>query len=171
MTDGRRKVLRRFYEPLLLLNALGSVRGKPIKPEASADSTGADVLKLRRSFLDGIAYICAFEKFTGCVTAAGLENTPSGPVLWLAANGGITPTVLLFAEDVLATIHSLAAHDPKEKRQDEAEQVQPDLLRRVVTFNVRRLQSYTLSIIHHHIGPCQEIMRSSRGSSGMCGLV
>ena len=57
-----RKLLRRFYEPLLLLSALGQIRGQRIKPESDANSISPNIQKLRRSFVDGIAYICAYEK-------------------------------------------------------------------------------------------------------------
>ena len=48
-----RRLLRRFYEPLLLLDALGPVRGDQIKSEIRLNEVDGDTQKLRRAFADG----------------------------------------------------------------------------------------------------------------------
>ena len=161
MIETRRKVLRRFYEPLLLLDALGRIRGKHIKPEANLDSASPDISKLRRSFVDGIAYVCAYKKFPDFVTAAALEKTPQGIVVWLAANGGIEPEALRFTTELVDSLHHLAIIERKEERQNTTEQSLPVLLRRIVAFNACRLQKYISSIMKRHVGPCLKILRSS----------
>ena len=71
----KRKVLRRFYEPLWLLSALGQIRGERIKSEINIDPLSPNIQKLRRSFVDRIAYIHASEKEPSRVTAVALGKT------------------------------------------------------------------------------------------------
>ena len=165
MIETRRSVVRRFYEPLMLLDALGRIRGKHIKPETNLDSASPDMSKLRRSFVDGIAYVCAYKKSSDFVTAAALEKTPQGIVLWLAANGGIEPEALHFTTKLVDALHHLAIIECKEERQSTAEQTLPVLLQRVVTFNACRLRTYISSITLRCMGPCLQILRSSRPQS------
>ena len=42
----KRKVLRRFCEPLLLLSALGQIRGERIKSEINIDSLAGDEIQV-----------------------------------------------------------------------------------------------------------------------------
>jgi hypothetical protein len=138
----RRKVLRRFYEPLLLLHALGQVRGARIKPELNFDTSGQNHQKIRRSFADGIAYISAYEKGPDYVTASALEKSPQGIIVWLAANADIKPEVITFLESVLEDLGHIAAQSNASDRQQIGIQMKESLLTRIVTFNKNRLQAY-----------------------------
>lgn len=93
--------LRLLYEPLCLLHTLSEVRGDRIKPgDISSEFPGSTAPKCYRAFVDAIAYICAYQKKPGYVTAAALEEAPDAIVILLASNDGIDMAVLAFLEKV-----------------------------------------------------------------------
>ncbi|KAJ5192197.1 hypothetical protein N7449_008339 [Penicillium cf. viridicatum] len=95
------KKLRLLYEPLCLLRTLSEVRGDRIKPgDISSEFPGSTAPKCYRAFVDAIAYICAYQKKPGYVTAAALEEAPDAIVILLAANDGIDMAVLALLEKV-----------------------------------------------------------------------
>ena len=160
--EQKRRLLRRLYEPLLLLEAL---RRAPEKPPNSIDDiepSGKSVEGLRRSFVDGIAYLSAFERYSDCVTAAALETNPQGPILWLAANDEIRSTTIEFLREVLAVLHSVAREDNLQARNNVADRITPGLLRQVVTFGVPRLQKYVNNIRNINLSLCVALMRESQ---------
>ena len=161
-----RKVLRRFYEPLLLLNALGQIRGKRIKPESDPNSLSPNIQKLRRSFVDGIAYICAYEKGSRRVTAAALEKTPQGITVWLAANEKLEEKVIQFLETVLSDIQRIAELDDRESRHRKGEQTVEDLTSRVVAFNAPRIQTYCEQVARKHAPACLDTISKGGMKSG-----
>lgn len=156
--DTKRKVLRRFYEPLLLLEALKRVSQTSPRPDAdepmSSSTTG-----FRRAFVDGIAYLCAFERFSDNVTAAALAKTPHGLVLWLATNGGVSRPTIVFLEAMLQDLHRIAAQEAPIDRQNMAAQITPSLLRQAVAFGAPRLQKYVKSIKNIEPQQCIQLMR------------
>ena len=161
-----RKILRRFYEPLLLLNALGQIRGDRIKPESDTNSISPNIHKLRRSFVDGIAYICAYEKGVRRVTAAALERTPEGILIWLAANENIEEKVIQFLGMILSDIQHIAELDDMEDRQREGDQLPEDLTTRIVAFNGPRIQTYYEQVARKHAPACLDTISNGRIKSG-----
>ncbi len=159
------EVLRRFYEPLLLLNALGQIRGKRIKPELVTDDSGPNRQKIRRSFADGIAYICACEKDPDHVTATALEQTPQGITVWLAANGDIEEKVIPFLEDVLFDLHYVAEQNSASERQNAGRQILDGLITRVIAFNESRIQVYYRKA-RRYVSQCLVVMGEIQESSG-----
>lgn len=159
--DHRRKLLRRFYEPLLLLEALKRASQKRSKPEVdepmSSSTTG-----FRRAFVDGIAYLCASERFSNHVTAAALERTPHGQVLWLATNDGVSQPTVNFLEAVLKDLHLVATQEALKDRQKKAEDISPSLLRRAITFGAPRLQKYVNNIKNIELKQCTQFMRRTQ---------
>ncbi|KAJ5644783.1 hypothetical protein N7507_010794 [Penicillium longicatenatum] len=98
------KTLRLLYEPLCLLYTLSQVRGNRTKPsEISHEGPGLTGPRCYRNFVDAIAYICAYRKEPGYVTAAALEETPNEIVVLLAANSGVDDKVI----GLLKTIHGI----------------------------------------------------------------
>ena len=167
----RRKVLRRFYEPVLLLSALGQIRGERIKPESDTDNLGPNIQKLRRSFTDGIAYICAYEKGSRRVTAAALEKTPQGLKVWLAANENIGEKVIQFLEKVLSDIQRIAQLNDKESREWEGEQTVEDLTSRIVAFNAPRIQTYYEQVSRKYATACLDIINKGHVKSGALKII
>jgi hypothetical protein len=156
--DLRYKVVRRFYEPLLLLHALGPIRGGRIKAGVVSDNTGINHTQLRRSFADAIAYICAYKKGPNYVTAAALERTPQGVVVWLAANSKIEEKVIEFLDDVLIHVQGIVDRDDGEDRQQAAELAAEKLSSMITNFHMPRLEVYHRKIVEHLIQPCQEVL-------------
>jgi hypothetical protein len=154
----RYKVARRFYEPLLLLHALGTIRGGRIKPEIVPETTGTNHTQIRRSFADTIAYICAYKKGPDYVTAAALEKTPRGVVVWLAANSEIGENVKVFLGDVLAQVRDVVDLDDMEEQQQAAQLAKENLSRMITNFHIPRLEVYRKKIITDLIQPCQEVL-------------
>lgn len=163
----RPKVLRRFYEPLLLLNSLGQIRGERIKAETNSFSSSPNIQKIRRSFVDGIAYICAYQKGPSWVTAAALEKTPEGVTVWLAANEDIGGNVIGFLQKVLSDIQKIAALDDRESRLREAERIKEPLTSRIIAFNAPRIETYFDRVKRKHVPECLKIMDEERKSNGM----
>ena len=169
--SSQRKVSRQF-EPLLLLEALKRVSQTCSTPDAdepmSSSTTGS-----RRAFVDGIASLCASERFSKTVTAAALAKTPNGLVLWLATNGGISRPALVFLEAMLQDLHHAAAQEASIGRQTMAAQITPTLLRQAVTFGASRLQLFG---VQYHLAvsgcecPDQETMVIDAGDLGSKSL-
>lgn len=165
----RHKVLRRFYEPLLLLSALGQIRGERIKPAIDADTPSPNLQRLRRSFVDGIAYICAYEKDPGRVTAAALEKTPQGITVWLAANAKIGVNVIQFLETVLSDIQRIAELNNRESRQREGEKTVEYLTSRIVAFNEPRIRAY-YDLVRKLVPTCLRVISVEGVESGTSKL-
>jgi hypothetical protein len=160
LVELRRKVLRRFYEPLLLLNALGQVRGERIKPAPDSDLSGPSHRNIRRSFADGIAYISAYDKGPDYVMATALEKSPQGTVVWLAANAEITPKVFAFLQSIWDDLGNIAAQSNASERRQMGMQIFENLLTRVIAFNEARLQLYC-KMVQGFAKTCLSIIRET----------
>ena len=160
--EQRKKLLRRLYEPLLLLEALRRAPEKPPNSIEDIEPSGKSIEGLRRSFVDGIAYLSAFERYSDCVTAAALETNPQGPILWLAANDGISSTTTNFLREVLTELQTVAREDNLQARTNVADRITPGLLRRVVSFSVPRLRKYINNIHNVNLTLCISLMRQSQ---------
>ena len=138
----RRKVERRFYEPLLLLSALGQTRGERTKAEITTDTLCPDIRNLRRNLVDDIAYICSNEKGSKCVTAVAIQKIPQGIVVWLAANKKIGRKVNQFLDSVLSDIQQISTPSDKDSRRKEGERLKEGLASKIVDFNTPRIGVY-----------------------------
>ncbi|KAF2809198.1 uncharacterized protein BDZ99DRAFT_350290, partial [Mytilinidion resinicola] len=98
------KVLRRFYEPILILHALDPCRGGRIKDYPKADPTGVDTTQLRRSLIKYLAYICDYEKGGSTCTAIALQQCSNKVEYWIAANDSVKPKTVQFLKDTLADL-------------------------------------------------------------------
>ena len=166
----RQKVLRRFYEPLLLLDALGEVRGQRIKPEAVEDTTYTNITKHRRSFADGIAYICSYQRGPDWVTAVALERLPGTIRVWLTANEDIKSEVFEFLEGILLQIQSVSELEGEASRRTACEQNLDQATTDVLAFNTPRLLSYFKLISSKFVKPCLEIMQIEHETNGTTSL-
>ena len=158
LIEQKRKLLRRLCEPLLLLQALRRAP-ESLKSIDDVEPSSRSIEGLRRSFVDGNAYLSAFERYSDCVTAAALETTPQGPMLWLAANDGIRSTTIEFLRKVLAELHTVAREDHPQARNIMAERITPGLLRGVITFSMPRLRKYVNNIRNINVRSCVSLMR------------
>jgi hypothetical protein len=154
----RYKVTRRFYEPLLLLDALDSIRGGRIKHKIVSDDTETNHTKVRRDFSDTIACICAYKKEPDYVTATALEKTPQGVVVWLAANAKVEDKVVNFLKAVLVHVQKVAEQDDAENRQQAAMSAMEKLSSEITSFHSPRLEVYVSTITKNVIKPCQDVL-------------
>ena len=95
------KLLRRFYEPMLLLNLLDPVRGQRVDRPTDPEHGALSSTELRRAFVDKLAYLCDFKKGGDTITAIALQNSPQGVVIHCAANDHVKPRVKDFIRETL----------------------------------------------------------------------
>jgi hypothetical protein len=152
------KLLRRFYEPVVLLNAIDNIRGHRTKPETNFDDIDSGIRKTRRAFADSIAYICAYDRGPDFVTAVGLEKLPQGINVWLAANNNIEQKVVAFLAEILQHLQEIGAHDWLPMRCSAAIAKHGMLSCKIVTFDARKLQQYRDIIKMKYVQPCLAII-------------
>lgn len=146
MLNHRRS--RLLYEPLSLLNTLGPTRGDRIKPDTiPPHGEGFSPIQSQRSFVDAIAYICAYKKGPAYVTAAALEKDPEKIVLWLAANKGVEHAVMEFLEPVLKIISWLVDKKSANLSNKDGASALGFLARLTLRFNSSRIFSYYHEIV------------------------
>jgi len=165
------KETTKFYQPLLLLHALSPIRGERIKSEIIPDDPESNHVQLRRSFTDAIAYICAYQKGTDHVTAAALEKTPQGVVVWLCANANVEEGVVTFLEGILACVYRVVEKDNMEDLHQEASLATQRLASMIADFQAPRLNAYRAEIIKSCIHPCQELMTEYVKNNGKFSIV
>src|SRR5271168_1361692 len=86
---------------LFLLETLDPIRGPRAQSFTSGTDTGGDQTSIRRSFVEAIAYICAYQRGSQHVIAAALQQKSTGIILWLACNGAIDEKVKDFLNSLL----------------------------------------------------------------------
>jgi hypothetical protein len=80
------KHIREFYQIVYLLSCLGLRRGDRIKRGILVEQGMISVAKHRRNIADALAYISAYDKKPGRVTAVALGMEEGRLVVWIAAN-------------------------------------------------------------------------------------
>ncbi|PLN83962.1 hypothetical protein BDW42DRAFT_199946 [Aspergillus taichungensis] len=110
---GYQKVLSRFYEPLLLLRALGQTRGD--HTTISLD-LGPEEAR-RRRFLQNLAYIGDVDKSSISCTAIGLEDAETRYKFWIASNQ-VNGRSLDFFKTVFGHLECIHGHSPGRPEQD-----------------------------------------------------
>ena len=142
VNDPTFKKLRRFYEPLLFLDALGQVRGDRTKARPPLETDRPEAIKACRDFSDAIAYIAAREKKPACVTAAVLGRTATNVTVLIAANENVKQEVIDFLKSLLQKIADVAAVKPEKQRREKCEELLPIATNDVITFGNMRLKVY-----------------------------
>lgn len=83
------KLLKRFYEALVILSILGRNRGEATAEEELSHESDPSTLNargLRRSFTRHLAYLCDYEKGGDRATAIALQQRPQGVTYRFASN-------------------------------------------------------------------------------------
>jgi len=137
--DPEDRLLKRFYEPLVLLHVLDQ-NGEQRTPRSLGirDSSDMQLRELRRTFLDQLAYVCDNIKGGDTVTAMALEAQPSGAVFWVASNNGVSTRTTEFLDKVLCTLQSLAACQTESARSA----TEAELSQMCIEFSIRRVKAY-----------------------------
>ncbi|KAI7969355.1 hypothetical protein EIK77_002425 [Talaromyces pinophilus] len=97
------KIMRRFYEPLCMLRALGQTRGAHTRQPPSTDAT----IETRRRFLENLCYICDFTRGGESCTAIGLEERPDKYQFWVSSNDQI-PKIVEFLNEALKFLYRVS---------------------------------------------------------------
>ncbi|KAK3678161.1 hypothetical protein LTR78_002257 [Recurvomyces mirabilis] len=103
------KLLRRFYEVLILLRVLGQVQGERIRAPDLEDGSldRLDLKQMRRLVMYHLCVMCDYEKGGATVTAMAAQNHPSGPQYWIAVNGSLSK-IRKFLVETLASLQARA---------------------------------------------------------------
>jgi hypothetical protein len=162
------KLMKRFYEPLVLQYILDPTRGSHIRlePLGSQDESEVDDCKLRRSFVDDLAYICDFEKGGGTVTAIALETRPEGVVFWVAANEDVKTKVVQSLEGILK---NLACRDGLVGEKS-TERVIESTFTSAVELGMPRVKAYW-QLMQGPLERCLKILESEQSSGKSISLI
>lgn len=135
--DPYDKLIKRFYEPLVLLRTLGKTRGQHTTiAEASGDQQQA-----RRQLLDNLAYLCDYDKGGPTTAAVALEELNDCYVFRVASNDpDIQETVMPFLQSVVDDLQHLT-HESNEEQKER-------FVQRCVTFAERRVRK-EMGIFQH----------------------
>ncbi len=130
------KLLRRFYEPLILLSVLDPTRGAH-RPDLITDRGLQGREKLWRNFLDQLSFLCDAKKGGDTVTAIAAQRTVDHTVLWLASNSNARNRAKHHVEWILSQLKRLYDADL-----EEIERVENELTARCVEFSSSRIRTY-----------------------------
>ncbi|EER38803.1 conserved hypothetical protein [Histoplasma capsulatum var. duboisii H88] len=159
--NKRERLLRRFYEPLVLLHTLGSTRGAHTNRLPVSPSDNSLVQDCRRSFLNELAYVCDYDKGGDTVTAIGLESTPQGCTFWVASNTSPTAKIIPFLKLLLQTLERIA--NSKAPGQGDKE----DIAKLCISFGSRRIKKYR-SLFSRELAGCRKFIAANK--EGLGGL-
>ncbi len=126
---------------LILLHALD-----PIREERSEFGSGGHTKLnhciVRRSFVDGLAYISAYRSGRDHVSATAIQRTPAeGTTIWLASNKTVAKRVLEFLTSLLRGLEEIARLG-QIKAISEVHSKAERLLPRIIEFVAPKLHRY-----------------------------
>ena len=153
--DANGKLLRRFYEPLVLLSVLDPARGAQ-RPDLTSDLGLHKHLKLWRNFLDQIAFLCDCEKGgENTVTAVAAEKSNEQPIFWIASNSKFRDKTRKHIYWILARLNHIHGSD---KTDDDLE---TEILWRCIAFSRARIKVDTQWLIMQAIGKAKKTLKES----------
>jgi hypothetical protein len=131
-----------LYENLKLLHALDPFQGlNHVNRQDKKCDDRYTSQELRRSFLDGISYLCDIDPQGGTVTAGAMCEVSPNALLYLAANESIKARVRKFVKWVLQVLKDVSMNN----RQEQEEKI----LRRAVKNAHLRMDSYRRKMLFH----------------------
>lgn len=141
------KFLRRFYEPMNLVYALGKTRGEHTR---TSQDDGTDQFKRRQS-LNDLAYICDFWKGGDTTTAIAVEDCADQYIFWFALNatGAVADRVERFLGTSLSIIQQSLVHETDAAREQSIQRLTADCMQAA---NDR--VSTELRYLRHNIKSC-----------------
>jgi hypothetical protein len=131
------KLLKRFYEGLVLLRVLGQVQGDKLPGQMFEDSNlhSLETVEMRRRVMYHLCVMCDFEKGGNSVTAIAMEKLPSGPRYWMAANGYLTK-IERFLKETLEML------DKQSMSTTDESQLEQRLFQKFVKYQRSRIKEY-----------------------------
>lgn len=135
------KLLRRFYEPLILLSVLDPTRGAQ-RPDLITDRGLQGRQKLWRSFLDQLSFLCDAKKGGDTVTAIAAQRTVEHTVFWLASNSNARRKAKNHVEWILSRLNNLYEADL-----EETVRIENDITTRCIEFSSARINTYVTFLL------------------------
>ncbi|KAI1634249.1 hypothetical protein F4809DRAFT_652023 [Biscogniauxia mediterranea] len=112
------KLISRFYEPLILLTALGKTRGAHLP--APYDSTTLQLK--RRRLLRNLSYLCDYEKGGDTTCSIGIEEREECFNIWVASNRAKgVETMVSFLKPALGNVKRIIGLDKENRKHEEEE--------------------------------------------------
>lgn len=130
------KLLRRFYEPLILLGVLDPTRGAQ-RPDLITDRGLDEPSKLWRNFLDQLSWLCDAETGGDTVTAVAAQNTVECTLFWVAANSTSRHKAHRQLTWLFEQLNHLCTTDPIPSAQLEGA-----IVAQCIEFSSRRVKAY-----------------------------
>jgi len=158
------KLLRRFYEPLILLSVLDPTRGAQ-RPDLITDRGLQGRQKLWRNFwrnfLDQLSFLCDAKKGGDTVTAIAAQRTVEHTVFWLASNSNARFKAKNHVEWILSRLNDLYDADP-----EETELIENDITTRCTEFSSARIKTYVTFLLKDlKAAPSTELPKCDEGKS------
>ncbi|KFY28260.1 hypothetical protein V493_03027 [Pseudogymnoascus sp. VKM F-4281 (FW-2241)] len=159
---GSKKLLRRFYEPLVLLHVLDP-NGEQRIPRAweDADTVHMQLRNLRRNFLNQLAYVCDYINGGDSVTAIALEVQPSVVTFWMASNSEVSTLTTSFLRGILKTLQGLDLT----QSEDSMIFTEAEISQRCIEFSIRRVKTYH-NFMQKYLRQCLATLRGSEDPEG-----
>ena len=128
------KLLRRFYEPMLLLKLLDPVRGQRVDRPTDPEHGALSSTEIRRAFVDKLAYLCDFKKGGDTSTAIVLQDSSQSVVIHCAANDHVKSRVKDFIRETLELL--VTVDDTNHAK------VEALIFKKVISLSRNRLRTY-----------------------------
>lgn len=144
--NREKRQLRRFYEPLILMDVLGKVRKEHdvSKPFPYPDIFRLPIKDVRRQFLHDLSYMCDYKKGGDTVTAIGLQKTPQRYIFWVAANTSPNKKIIPFLKGLLERLQIVSRNEnavPNDDEEDEEDE-EDTLIKMCIHFASKRIKDY-----------------------------
>ncbi|KAI1413912.1 hypothetical protein F5Y13DRAFT_198320 [Hypoxylon sp. FL1857] len=150
------KLLCRFYEPLILLEALGKTRGAHTSKPQDASLTQSK----RRRLLRNLAYLCDYEKGGETTSSIGLEENDQCFVFWVASNATRPRAgnrIVPFLESSFAQIRRTITL----KEEEERGRIEEEFIRQCIAFAGSRVKK-EIGLLAKMIGRCKKHLDSTK---------
>lgn len=131
------KLLRRFYEPLVLLSVLDPTRGAQ-RPDLITDRGLDEKSKLWRNYVDQLSFVCDSDKGGDTVTAVAAQQTTEAPIFCLASNSNSRKRARGHLIWIFARLERLHTASSKYTAQ-----LQDEINARCIEFSSERIKIYS----------------------------
>lgn len=153
-----------LYQMLILLHALDPIREERSEFGSSGGHTKLNHSIVRRSFVDGLAYIPAYRSGRDHVTATAIQRTPAGgTTIWLASNKRVAKRVSGFLTSILRDLEEIAQLGQIKaisKMNSKAERLLP----RIVEFVAPKLHRYHRKALEN-VPLCLKVIKDTLNQS------
>lgn len=158
------KLLRRFYEPLVLLGVLDPTRGAH-RPDLVAERGLNEPSKLWRNFLDQLSWLCDSNPGGDTVTSVAAQKTIDHPCFWVASNSTARRRARDHLEWLFACLTPLYTATTVSTAQ-----IEDQIFVRCVIFSSKRVKTYTTWLLQA-IREARGAMRAATTSEGKCRMI